>query len=94
MKTRPAFSVCAWIFMAPADLGKTVYIGIIILCRTSKIEIMCNLHKFVKSCKKMEKTLIQVIHIKKQEKGGKIEVFENLSTLSTSKSTNLVDYLW
>ncbi len=73
---------------------RMVNIGIILLCHTPKIEIMCNLHKFVKCCKKMEKTLIQVIHRKKHEKGGKIEVFENLSTLSTPKSPILVDYLW
>ena len=56
-----------------------------------KIEIMCILHKFVKCCKNLEKTLIQVIHRKKHEKGGKTGVFENLSTLSTSKSPILVE---
>ena len=36
---------------------RMVNIGIILLCHTPKIEIMCNLHKFVKCCKKMEKHL-------------------------------------
>lgn len=40
----------------------------------------------------MEIRLIQVIHIKISEKGGKIELFKILSTLSTLKVANLVDY--
>ena len=58
--------------------GLAINIGINLLCRVPKIEIMCNLHKFVKCCKNLEKTLIQVIHRKKHEKGGKTGVFENL----------------
>lgn len=56
---------------------------IIFLCHFSKIETMYNLHKNVKTCKKMGNIYTQVIHLKKHEKGGKIELFENLSTLST-----------
>lgn len=40
----------------------------------------------------MQKGLIQVIHIKMDKKGGKINVFEKFSTLSTEKPRNSVDY--
>lgn len=56
------------------------------------VDSICKLYKNVKICKIMEIRLIQVIHIKIGEKGGKIEVFKNLSTLSTSKQVNLGDY--
>ena len=50
------------------------------------------MNKNVKICKKMEKGLIQVIHIEIAEKGGKNDVFQNLSTLSTLNWMNLGDY--
>ena len=57
------------------------------------VKQMCNLYKNVKKCKNTKKKLIQVIHIKNPEKGGKIDVFKKLSTLSTLKRQKMGDYL-
>ena len=51
------------------------------------------MYKNVKKSKILKKTLIQVIHIKNAKKGGKIDVFQKLSTLSTVKHVFFVDYL-
>ena len=44
---------------------------------------MYKLYKIVKKCKILEKRLIQVFHIEMAKKGGKNDVLEILSTLST-----------
>ena len=44
---------------------------------------MYKMYKIVKKCKKLEIGIIQVIHIEIDEKGGKNDVFQKLSTLST-----------
>ena len=44
---------------------------------------MYKIHKNVKNCKKSKRLVIQVFHIKTDEKGGKSDVFLILSTLST-----------
>ena len=51
------------------------------------------MYKNVKNCIFLEHGLIQVIHIQNAQKGGKIVVFQKLSTLSTSKHVFFVDYL-
>lgn len=43
------------------------------------------MYKNVKICKKLEIGVFQVIHIENLKKGGKIDVFKKLSTLSTLK---------
>ena len=50
------------------------------------------MNKFVKKSKILKKGLIQVIHIENAQKGGKIGVFKNFSTLSTLNSAFFVDY--
>lgn len=50
------------------------------------------MYKNVKICKKNKKALIQVIHIKNSEKGGKDGSFPFLSTLSTLKGGKTGDY--
>ena len=51
------------------------------------------MYKNVKNCIFLRNRLIQVIHIKNAKKGGKIGVFQKLSTLSTLKQVFFVDYL-
>lgn len=53
---------------------------------------MYKMFKNVKICKKMENIIFQVFHNKIAKKGGKISVFKILSTFSTLKEANLVDY--
>ena len=48
---------------------------------------MYKLYKIVKKCKILEKRLIQVFHIEIAKKGGKNDVLEILSTLSTDEKT-------
>jgi hypothetical protein len=50
------------------------------------------LHKNVKKCKNSSILIIQVIHIENTKKGGKISVFQRLSTLSTLNGINSGDY--
>lgn len=50
------------------------------------------MYKNVKNCKKNKKGLIQVIHIKNPEKGGKDVSSPFLSTLSTLKCGKTGDY--
>jgi len=52
---------------------------------------MYKLYKIVKKCKILEKRLIQVFHIEIAKKGGKNDVLEILSTLST-KASKTGDY--
>ena len=53
---------------------------------------MYKMYKIVKKFKKLEIGIIQVIHIEIDEKGGKNDVFQNLSTLSTLNWMKLGDY--
>lgn len=54
--------------------------------------ICTKMWKFVQKCKSGKNRLIQVIHIENHEKGGKIDVFLKLSTLSTLNGGKMGDY--
>ena len=51
------------------------------------------MYKNVKNCIFLGNRLIQVIHSENSKKGGKIGIFQKLSTLSTTKHVFFVDYL-
>ncbi len=50
------------------------------------------MYKYLFFCKNLKEPFKKVIHIKKSKKRDKIEFYTKLSTLSTQKSAESVDY--